>query len=212
MVMIRAQVILPTFSSLPEHDVTNTFHFQSAGALDDTVATAITLMLSDFYDGVDGILSRVVAVGDAEVKYFDITAAPPRDPWNPGWGFPISPNPANGGLPEEYAIVLSLHAALPHSPRRRGRLYLGPLSDATLSLGTTSAFCAVAATTVSAIATAAEALMDASQTASIPWCIYSPTDDVCREVTGGWVDNSPDTQRRRGHDATSRTLWGAPSA
>jgi hypothetical protein len=60
---------------------------------------------------------------------------------------------------------------------------------------------------ITTLAKALRDLIDASVTETT-WslAVYSVADAVAREVTNGWVDNAWDTQRRRGIDATARTL------
>lgn len=208
MVAIRAQVILNRYTSLPEDIVTNTFHFNTAGALTDAIGTEIVAKLSAFYGAIDQHLSPVL-LPNVSVKLFDLSAPAPRNPFNPGWGFPIVPGTGNTGLPEEVACVLSLHAALPHTPRRRGRLFLGPMNTNAMFFGGPGNPAEWNAAFRNTLTAAAVALRDAA--GNTLWSIWSEADAVNRPVRGGWVDSAADTQRRREMSARARQLWGSLS-
>jgi hypothetical protein len=45
---------------------------------------------------------------------------------------------------------------------------------------------------------------------TVRWAIYSRAANQAYEVSGGFIDNEFDTQRRRQVDATARTTWGLP--
>jgi hypothetical protein len=200
---VRAQVIMPSFTNVPADAATNTWHFGIVSGLTDALATDIVADLATFYTSIKLLLSPVLK-SPFEVKLFELQDAPPRNPYKPGWGFTLAPL-GTAGYAEEVACVLSSHAALPHTARRRGRVYLGPLSVTAVATGSSSAWTSISASAITTIKNAAIALRD-SPTAP-GWEVYSQADGIGRAVTGGWVDNSPDTQRRRGHDAASRNIW-----
>ena len=203
---IRAQVIGKTFTALPEHNVTNTFHFTLPAGLTDPLATEIVAKLANFYSTVSSIFSPVLT-GQFEVKLFNLDDPPPRNPYHPGWGFNIVlPGGGGSGMPEEASICASVHAALPWTGRRRGRLYLGPLNTTVLDAGTASAWARINPSKRTTIANALEALRTA--TTGGTWVIWSEKDLTPRTITGGWIDDSFDTQRRRGHGTNVRNTWG----
>nr|CRY96066.1 hypothetical protein [uncultured prokaryote] len=206
MPIIKAQCILPSWSLLPQDEVTNTFWFESVGPLNDDVGADITILLGSFYAGIQQSLGPTLT-GTLKISMWDWSAPTPRYPYNPGWETSFTPVSATQGLPEEVALVLSFHASPPATPRRRGRVYLGPLGSGALSPGGSSQWASITDVYIGLVKNAATALMEDSETAGVPWCVYSTVDNVARKVVGGWVDNSPDTQRRRGHEATSRNAW-----
>lgn len=129
-------------------------------------------------------------------------------------------------LPRECAAVLSLHADLSGlaesvpggvsgpkgdthpAARRRGRIYLGPLNSAALGAGTNGPGLAAAfrtAATAAAHDLAHTAAAAGSGDAS--WCVWSRTTHKLFPITGGFMDDAFDTQRRRGIGASTRTLW-----
>jgi hypothetical protein len=203
MTTIRAQVILKTFTNVPADYASNTWHFSTVSGLTTALASDIVADLAAFYVAISSKLSPVIS-STTEVKLFNLDDPVPRQPFEPGWGFTLGGRSA-GGIAEEVALVLSSHAALPHTARRRGRVFLGPLGTSAIDNSTSSAWSKVNAATITAVKNAAIALRD-SPTAPA-WTVYSPTANLASDVTGGWVDDSPDTQRRRGHKASSRNIW-----
>jgi hypothetical protein len=118
------------------------------------------------------------------------------------------------GLPEEVSVCLTLQGAPPVTPRRRGRLYIGPLTDFSTNYtpantSTPARPNIVGGSSLGAtLAERAGAL--AISTADTPWCIRSttPTENFV-PIVGGYIDNAFDTQRRRGPDPTTRFEWAA---
>lgn len=207
MTIIRALIQHEAFTQLPEHVCTNTMFFNAVGPLNDAVANDLTVLLTAFYDTFDGIYSPVLT-GDIEVKYYDMADPKPRQPWNPPYGFTVAGGDGNTGMPEEVALAVSFHASAPFTPRRRGRIYLGPVASGSFLLGGNGEWCRFQPATLTIIAGACVDLIADSGAGGVPWCVYSAMDNVARTVVGGWIDNSPDTQRRRGHDETARSTFG----
>lgn len=116
---------------------------------------------------------------------------------------------------DEVACVLSYHSNLsgvgegsPAGPRprarRRGRLYIGPIDHgrASVTVGSDSYL------SPSFIDTVHGAALNLMQVAGGSWCQLSRTERNARQVTGGFVDNAADIQRRRGIEATHRVVFG----
>ena len=131
-----------------------------------------------------------------------------------------------GPLPSEVALVMTYHSLLTDVPetesnptpppafirpaaRRRGRIYLGPLAQQAISYTgpTNEPFPIVGLT--NAISGAAANLLTATP-ANTDWTQLSQAEGSMFSVTGGWIDNAFDSQRRRGNDPTTRTTWGGP--
>jgi hypothetical protein len=114
---------------------------------------------------------------------------------------------STSGLPEEVAVCLSYRGAIPPgaSPRRRGRIYLGPLGVGVMDYASTTGFSHPAPTFVSALAQAATRLISQSNSDSIAWCIRStvPSENFV-PIDAGYIDNAFDTQQRRGPKSSSR--------
>lgn len=209
-------------SGLPEDTIVNDFAFKNAGA---PAAGDFT----DMFNLVDGFFNDIqtstLSVGAHISNQVDRGATHEFQGWvisAGAMGSPdaveawLGPNTTSTGnaMPTECAGVLSFHADLtgileesgatrPRA-RRRGRVFIGPLNlDA---LDTTSAPYPLKTPFMTTLRQAASALIAAS-TPDHPWCVWSRTDAVLREVVGGWTDNAPDTQHRRGFTATVRNAF-----
>ncbi len=215
--VLRIQATLPNLDSIPRDAAVNVWHYQSSSVDPLTDASAAVSDIGDFYSAIDGLLSHVLT-GTVEFKVYNLVHTPPRAPI---YTFSHGITPGTGqGLPNECAICLSYHAA-PVSGlargRARGRIYLGPFDVAVLDSTVGDAI--VDAGVTGAIATAAEALLAASDPAHQQWIVFSPTDagappwssgDLLagtRTVVGGWVDDAFDTVRSRGADALNRATF-----
>lgn len=206
--LYRFSVIFSHESGLPVDDVVNTWHW----VRDSAVATDfdnVRDMLEDFYT-----TQYIVAAGSVGSDYssriantvrvvaYNLEDPPPRVPaYSSTFNLPSR---TGDPLPSEVALCMSYQAnpvsGQPQA-RRRGRVYLGPFSEAiNSSVGRPS--------NVAKIARAGRELLLASNSSTIwRWVVYSPTNDSWENVQSGWVDNAWDVQRRRGPVATSRTIW-----
>lgn len=197
-------------SALPEDRYVNTFHFLSPSAYatdSPLIATAIDAFYSvvNLNNAVGTYLSPYVS-RDYEIRTYDMDDASPRVPTIYEHQLPaVSINGPLGTIPEEAAVCLSYHAIPPVTARRRGRIYIGPLCGAALQAATDSAPSRVSGALVNALNASAVVLVDSG----LGWCVYSPTADTWSVIVAGWTDNAFDTQRRRGADATARTLWNS---
>lgn len=113
---------------------------------------------------------------------------------------------AGGSFPPEVSMCVSFKGStvsgVPQA-RRRGRVFLpafkGSAYGSDGQIGTTA---------INTVKAGISALLSASDAAADwTWCIYSPTSDAMVNVIGGWIDNAPDIQRRRGLSASLRTPW-----
>lgn len=213
MTTCRVQVALERDTALPEDWVVNTFHF---GDVDIAVAEAPQLVtrLQTFYSTVDDFLSPLLS-GNATAKVYDLSQPEPRVPVYTTT-FTVVPG-AGSNMPAEIAVCLSYQAALVSGEpiaRRRGRLFIGPMSISALGAQvggdvTVHASCKTALTTA-AITLAGDPPLPGQGI----WSVYSPKSDETGTlasstfpIVGGWVDDRFDTQRRRGSKPTSRLIW-----
>jgi hypothetical protein len=209
---LRAMVTFDRKTNVPEDRVVNTWAFETTPTADQ-VATraAIATALTNFYNGVDTYLSsQITALG--KIKFYDLGDPMPRAPKSE---HDLTLTTGSGdALPEECAIVLSFSGPpVSGTPqrRRRGRIYLGPLSyTASAQL---SQRVRVAQLCLSTIRDAAAGLLAAS-VASLDWSwiVWAPshasqTSSSAVPVDRGWVDDAFDTQRRRGPDPTMRLVF-----
>lgn len=220
MSIVQAQVRIPYDSGLPGDVATNVWHFRAADPDPTNLdMTEILDRLSQFYSAaaapsVASVASRFsvnLNPAAARLKLYNLAHLSPRAP--------IADTPINLGavgsdsLPEECAVVLSFQglkvSGLPQS-RRRGRIFLGPL--ATTSLSSTpygrphSVYRAI-------IRDSAQRLVRRNddpivgQASLVQWVVWSKTAQSAVDVNDGWVDDSFDTQRRRGADPTLRDTF-----
>jgi len=212
MAFLDAQVSFPFFTNIPQDVITNTFHFESSGVTNTAAALEITEKLATFYADAfvkPGSAANYVLWYQGTCKVYDLSEPPPRVPIINA----ISPTvnaPGGTTLPTEVALVVSYHAA-PESgipaARRRGRIYLGGLGYTAISDGSETAFPIFDNTFLGNVKTAANNLR-LNTSGGVEWVQRSTVGLITSNtISGGWVDNSPDTQRRRGIPATLRGVW-----
>lgn len=226
---LLAVVKLNKKSGIPHDAAQNTFAFNVSGLPPGSVnmddATAAIL---DFYNTnvtFAGTTGRVCQyLGDScslallgnTISFYDVTGhldgsahgAPLRvDTWTLA---------AKGGdqLPDEVAAAISYHGdygtdvefAPGSRPRARdrGRLYVGPLALAGVTQDATTGEPILSLAMRATLAGAAQRLKNVT---TVTWSLWSRKKATMVPVTGGWVDNAFDSQRRRGNTATARTIY-----
>lgn len=214
----RAQVVLPGKSGLPEDVFVNNWYFRNDVVLAPLgeVTGAIKRVLDSFYTGaaatgsrVSNFLSPYIGVGTV-YHIYDLGQAPPRtrhrEVASPLVGQPTST------LPTEVALCLSFYAGN-NAPRRRGRIYIGPLGGNVLTTSTGS----LPVPAPGLLETIADRASNVGRTTeNVTWVMVTrggtkpPLEPPnARVITAGWVDSAWDTQRRRGLKATGRTVFSA---
>jgi hypothetical protein len=221
--LVRA--VMTAASGLPADAVVNDFAFQKGSAITSGDWTTLFDLVDDFYNVTQAsgasvgqhISNQINRAATHELQGYIITAPPMGSPAATiPWLGPVT-NGGATGLPTEVAGVLSFHADLtgvaeeagatrPRA-RRRGRVFIGPLIAGAVD-NVTPPYLLKSTTFLTTLRQAAVALMDAADTAGIPWSVWSRSDATLRPVVGGWTDDAPDTQRRRGPAATTRVTWG----
>jgi hypothetical protein len=209
---IRAQVVIPTYSTLPKDRFTNTFYFiNQTIETYETVLPTIGVMIGQFYDEMFDVVdvANYCLINSAYVNCYNMDEPEPRVPTVVDINTP-NVNYAASVIPTEVSCVLSFQGD-PQSGvsqrRRRGRVYIPGITAAMLNQSPAGSYPTFATSFISQVIAAAEELMTSGITNDIPWCVYSPTASLYTAVTNGWVDNSPDTQRRRSVDAVTRTVF-----
>lgn len=213
---IRAQVTFQGLSNKPEDVVVNTWHFVHA---DYTPASqqAVADALIEFYNvattGTPGgsaictALSKWLSRGTlkSSVKTYDLATPKPRVPAVYPFTLGQADAATSAELPAEVALCASFYATQ-NLKRQRGRVYLGPWSTGYTADDTVQVERAIPTTALmNAVAGSLKRLITKPDTGP-RLAVYSEMDGQARIVTNGWVDNAWDTQRRRGQDATLRTL------
>lgn len=196
-------------SNLPSDRVINVFHFTGTTTYDADVLAAENAVLN-FYQSLGphsltlGNYMSPWVQRQAEIRSYDLTTAKPRVPRVTP--FELGASGATG-YAEEVTVCLSYRGAAPHSPRRRGRIFFGPLRSSGVTDASSSE---PARPNANLIADLAAAAVNLANDSTIQWVIRStvPTENFVT-IVDGWVDNALDTQRRRGPDPTARTLWSS---
>lgn len=218
MTVLRAQIRWESAISA-EDDQMNTWHFVGQAAEADNAAD----MVEDFYTANGSVTSPLVNLwsteiltGAYQIKVYDLSDPKPRAPIYERLGNASSAMGSGFGAPTQLCVVMSYEAegiSGVRQQRMRGRVYLGGWSR---SFTEEAGLLNVDYQT--RIVTAAEDLLAASDASiNLSWCTFSPTiasgapsiEDAAFPVASGWVDNSPDIQRRRKIDATARITWPA---
>lgn len=217
--VVQAQVSIPYFTNIPGDVITNTTHwiYQQVAAPTATEFGQLANLLDTFHTQVQTAAwapPNHLNIAGATVTMYDLQQPTPRVPVYTQ-AIPLTPVNAAAAtsVPCEVAVVLSLTAdPVPGIPvaRQRGRLYVGGVGA--LSAGSTSSFPNIGATARGVLAQACEDLLVNAQGFDWQWVIYSPTQNAILgqetfDITHGFINNEPDTQRRRGIEATARTLW-----
>lgn len=211
MAIYDVQVTLDHDSSLPADSMVNTWHV--SGDLGATPGLVAQEFIDFYFAAAPGALNTVGARlssklnGNGRVKLYDRADLKPR--------IPVIETEFSGkavggtALPSEVACCLSFKAA-PASGinpnRRRNRVYLGPLAQMARESDTDPT---VASTFRTDLAKALQALKDGIEAATGDLATlvgFSPTDGVPWTIGECWIDNAFDTQRRRGEEATARTV------
>lgn len=198
----QVQTVIKTDSGVPADWSTNSWSFEASTDVDMEDALDA---LEDFYNAIRASYSSNVEQNGHEFKVYERDDPEPRAPViERTWNFTTAPS--GNPLPHEVAITMSFQglrtSGVPQA-RRRGRIYIGPLNEGVVaSTGRPSGV------DLSNIATAGAALITASTAATDwLWTVWSTVNQANVPIANGWVDNSFDTQRRRGRTATTRVTF-----
>lgn len=215
MPIYRAQVILPFFSGIPEDVIVNQFHFDATPDDLALVASEIYPALEDFYQTAYGTVAtnRVNYVDWARVycKVFNLSDPTPRIPYvSPFFVFSAGTNAST--IPTEVAAVLSFNAEAESGVRFQrlyNRIYLGAMAPGFMTASAADEFPRLSSAFVGQVVTAAQNLLAAGEASGAEWAQVSDATGtlIARPIVGGWMDNSPDTQRRRSVLPTLRNSW-----
>lgn len=212
---IHCQVRIPHKSLIPADDAINTFNFTGVDNVEDQATVALG-KLKTFYNDLSGtqtvrikdMMSGELNFGGTRIKVYDLSDPEPRVPiLDESLGVSNATPVTSANLPGEVAVALSYQAEAESgvaAARRRGRIFLGPLNTGFMTSTTTTASRPSGASCL-AVAQAAEEL--SSGPVGTQWCVWSRVNAAFYPIVKGYIDNSFDTQRRRGVATTSRTAW-----
>lgn len=191
MALYRFQARFKGVSGLPEDVYENVLYYD--------VTTAES--------GIEIVADGIRAAFGANILHGGILGMEVRAYVMPGGGEPVFRKdyayPLNGGTgPGEVALCLS-YASVDDwetsTPRRRGRIFVGPLVLSHIA-GPRPGTALIEEITELGQGLAAAGGADAA------WHIWSPTDEVSAPIESISIDNSWDTQRRRGLSPTERIV------
>lgn len=215
-----AQVVLPYYTGIPSDVAVNTFHFDGGTVDPEDDPTLITTPLTRFYtvaaspsgDPPGAWLSPIVSRsgGACKIRLYNMADPKPRKPFEiHSFTLPTVIG-ATDGMPNEVAVVASFHgdpaSGLPQA-RRRGRVFIGPLTKSAFSMGTNASMPAVGTVFRESLVNASKRLCQESFASGARWVVYSRTNNNLVPVRSGWVDSDPDTQRRRENGVRNRVTW-----
>lgn len=202
------QVTIPSLTADPKDSVVNTWSFEIVDDTEDNYSEVGSFLFT-FYSELVGIFyGPTMDFSQWTTKIYLRSDPEPRVPRAEGIQDLGDGNLGAGPVPEEVSMCLSfrgVYAAGSPKARRRGRVFLGPLrSELFTILGERIRF----------NTSAQEVVRDAYQLATAQLTtvgnrhvVWSGTDGVAYPVVELWVDNAPDTQRRRGPAPTSRLTF-----
>lgn len=199
-----AQVTIPDTSGLARDARVNTWHVQAdTEPLSADFAGQCTAF-RNFYQAMSGSWSNRVATTGNSVKFYDLSDPKPRVPVYEGNLGTLTVSASDTG-PLELCLCISFQgtpvSGVPQA-RKRGRIYLGPLSKGTIGYDRPQSALR------SAMASAASTLLAASlDTGAGALGVWSGVANAFTPYTGGWIDDEWDIQRRRGQRPTTRTTF-----
>lgn len=214
----RCMAVFQGATLLPEDRFINTFHFYNVPGLpydgSGSYADRMHNAVSGFYLDVHGsaavstYFSPFVISEFTTVSYNLGLPVGEREPRTETYTMGAR---SGTGLPEEIAVCLTLTGDPPTTPRRRGRLYIGPLTSQSqvIDQGSGSFPSRVQLAQANCLAdTLAHAAAGMLGDPELTWCIRSVTpNENYVPITGGWIDNAFDVIRKRGPDPTERRVW-----
>lgn len=216
MAIYRFQVQIPYFTNIPGDVITNDFHFSFlvGNPLDADYLTCANNIVA-FYNTIYGditfgdCMAPWVVPASTYLKVYNVNDPTPRAP-RYETVMPLADNRmTDSGIPTEVAVCASFQgdpvSGEPQA-RRRGRVFIGGLGQV-CDPGDADEFPNVHPDLRDAICAAMDGLQQASGPDGWQWVVYSRVNNTGAPITNGWVDNAPDTQRRRGQGSTARSVW-----
>lgn len=203
---------LQPLNGIPHDQSENTFYTDNLGG------TTVSDAIKAFYTALTGTFAKSVLDGGNNllIDEYSKTLGTELD-WGPPdttHTYSVSGIVAASSAPQEISLCLSFHGDLTGVPEfgpstrprmsRRGRVFIGPLSQGSLLTDTTTGVCRPQTATRTTLANAGGILKTAL---TGKWCVYSHKLNEMFPVTGGWVDDEFDIQRRRERKPTARSTF-----
>lgn len=210
------QVTIPYYTGLPEDVVTNTWHAQFNSPTSPLTSDFANMAdnLRVFYEQTyttPGSMAKYARPALTSLKVYDMDDPKPRAPrYSVPMPISVTSDPTNSNLPSEVAVCLSYRATyqsgVPQASQR-GRVFLGAIGSAFLDPGLASTFPKITVANQQNVGNRGNQFLQACLTDGWTWVVSSRKRDEMFVVTGGWVDDAFDTQRRRGQKPAVRDLW-----
>jgi hypothetical protein len=186
----RYQVRLQGISGFPQDVYENVLYFDTT-ALDNVEGTCDGI--SEAYDA----MSVLAGWSGLEVRVYELAGGQPIfQKEYPNVQATGASGPGEVALCLSYATVDDPEAS---TGRRRGRIYLGPLTSGQVSAPRPGP------ALIEEVLDLGEALASIGFASATTWHMFSKTDNQSIKIESIWCDNAWDTQRRRGLDPTVRT-------
>jgi hypothetical protein len=195
MAITECQIILKNENGMPEDSYVNTLYFD-----DGTIPTPdsqVALEVFQAYDKVRTILNDVIS--GMTIKLYP----PGLNPTGPRYQEDFPYEPLAGPGPQEVACCLSYSTyddPERATPRRRGRIYVGPLGGSVCQTDRPNP------SVTAAVLDLGTAIATVGFANNLTWVMRSRADNLYGKIESIWVDDSWDTQRRRGLKATARQV------
>lgn len=215
---IRALCVLQNANGLPADRYVTTWAFACTSFNAATHPQAIRTAIANFFNLPAGTANVAAHIGaqasravlGSKVISYELGQASPRTPHSQTWT--LGAIDIAGGVmayPAEVAACASFKSDDKPGPRGKGRVYIGPLNSKSAGGEQEASEPRPGTGFRLALNNAMKALAESSvlADAGLSWSILSQADAALYEVTGGWVDNAFDTQRRRGLVTSSRSTW-----
>jgi hypothetical protein len=175
----------------------NVFHF-----VGETVTPAEVVAIADgvhdFYDAFNQIMSNQWGADGVVIGLTEPGAGQVEGLWSPVVGESSSP-----ALPNDMAVVISWRTGM-RGRSFRGRTYIGGFTSLSLGSGSGKAT-QVEANHAGNLVDAATVLLDAE--GAPPMCVHSRTGAGDTPITGGYVNLTWDTQRRRDQNTPPAPIY-----
>ncbi len=218
---LQLRVVLPFRTGFPEDVTVNTWAI--AGTLDITSGPLLLTAIDNFFNAttttsgqavcefMSPALNRETNAVRLEVYEIDLVTGSTGSPLAVNFmTLGEGPSSPDSLLPNEVAICTSFAAEVEsgaHAQRRRGRVYIGPLTDACCVHDTDNFQPTVLHDAVTTISDATQVFQSDVNDAGLTLAVWSRVDQELFPVVRGWVDTEFDTQRRRGIRASTRVTW-----
>jgi len=174
------------------------FGMSPAGAVTPSGGSEAGTAVRTFYGDMGALLSKVV--GTVRVKWYDLGETPPRTPTTLT---DLGTASSGSSLPSEVAMCLSYYNGTVPRPKKRGRIFLGPLKESVVD--TAAAIPRISAAARTTVLDALDTMV--SSLTLTEWGLLSQVDEVIWPITAGYIDDAFDIQRRRGEDPVTRTTF-----